>query len=381
VRVVRAADRVLGQFVDAVMAEGYERPTGAPGLDRLGEAMQRALDRLASVRAGRERRIDFLEALNDTVSAALIVIDEAGQVISVNRAARTGLGAEIGPLIGNSRLGETAATQILGLPPGGRAVVSLADHRAMLVRVALFSGPGGGRRRLVALQSIAGDLDAVELKAWQDLVRVLAHEMMNSLTPICALSQAMLERAGDRDDETTRALEVISRRSAGLMAFIDSYRRLGDLPAPAKTRVKLAEVMGDLERLMTPMAAEAGATYVAGQVPAGLTVEADPDLLQQALINLVKNAVEAVRGQAGAQVALACQVGEDQVAIAVEDNGPGLAQADSEAVFVPFFTTKAGGAGVGLALARQIAIAHGGRLDYRPAEPRGAVFILSLPLG
>jgi nitrogen fixation/metabolism regulation signal transduction histidine kinase len=380
VRSVRAADRVLSQFVDCVLAEGFERPAAAPGLTLLGESLQRALDRLAAVRADRQRRIDFLEALNDTVAAALLVLDDHGQVVMANRSARAKLGIEPGALAAQPRLGE-AALQILALRAGSRAVLTLPDHSTVLAQSAQFSGPGGERRQLVALQAVAGELDAVELKAWHDLVRVLAHEMMNSLTPICALSQTMLDRGAGSDPETVQALEVISRRSAGLMAFIDSYRRLGDLPAPVRQPVILGQAMADLDRLLLPMAAEAGVAYQGSGDLKGLTVRADPDLLQQALINLVKNAVEAVRGHADARVRIDCELAENQLAISVADNGPGLEHADAEAVFVPFYTTKSGGSGIGLALSRQIAIAHGGRLDYRPGAKGGAVFTLSLPVG
>jgi signal transduction histidine kinase len=113
--------------------------------------------------------------------------------------------------------------------------------------------------------------------------------------------------------------------------------------------------------------------------PAWLTVEADADLLEQAAINLMKNAVEAVRGRDGGRVRVTFALEEDQPALTVADNGPGLPVTDPEGVFVPFFTTKPGGSGIGLTLARQIALAHGGRLEHRAASPHGAVFQFILP--
>jgi len=113
--------------------------------------------------------------------------------------------------------------------------------------------------------------------------------------------------------------------------------------------------------------------------PAWLTLEADPDLIEQAAINLLKNAVDAVRGRPDAAVRLTCSLEEEQAVLTIADNGPGLPLDDPEAAFVPFFTTKEGGSGIGLTLARQIALAHGGRLEHRPASPHGAVFQLFLP--
>lgn len=382
-RSAAAADRVLAQFVDGLMAEGDERPITAPGLRRLAEAMDRALARLSRTRAERQQRIDYLEALADNVAAALVVVDEAGGVVTANRAARLGLGDVSGPLSAVPGLGAATARRLLDLPPGAREIVRLADNRAVLASVAAFSAPQGGRRRLISLQGVAAELDAVEVKAWQDLSRVLAHEMMNSLTPICSLAEVaaarLREPAGADTTDLAEAMEVIARRSAGLMSFVDRYRQMTDLPPVTKERLALSEVVAGLDRLMAPLMGEAGVAYSSQVAPASLKLPADPDLLEQALINLLKNALDAVRGQDGGAVRLSCLAGEDHVAIVVEDNGPGLAVDDPETAFVPFFTTKAGGSGVGLTLSRQIALAHGGRIEHARAVPHGAVFRLVLP--
>jgi two-component system nitrogen regulation sensor histidine kinase NtrY len=383
VRSTAAADRMLAQFVEGLTAEGYERPAPQPGLTLSAGAIERALDRLASARADRQGRIDHLEALLDNVAAALLVIDEAGQVVSANRAARQNLGATPGPIGAVAALGTGAAVRLRSLPAGARAIVRLADGRAMLAQGASFAAEGR-RLTLISLQSLSGELDAVELKAWQDLVRVLAHEMMNSLTPICSLSEglgARLRTPGADPEEIARDVEVIARRSAGLMHFVERYRRLTDLPAAEPVKVRAAELAASLDRLMAPMMAEAGVDYASTVSPKALTLQADPELLEQALINLLKNALEAVRGRPGAAVRLGVRLEDGQAALIVEDNGPGLPQGDPDAVYVPFFTTKAGGSGVGLTLARQIALTHGGRLEHSARNGGGAVFRLVLPWG
>jgi two-component system nitrogen regulation sensor histidine kinase NtrY len=382
-RSATAADRLLAQFVDGLMAEGYERPTPQPGLRRLGESVDRALDKLSAVRAERHQRIDYLEALTDNVAAALLVLDAGGTVVGANRAARLRLGETAGPLVSLPVLGPTAARRLLDLPPGAREIVQLADGRAMLAQVAGFVVPNGGRRRLIALQTVFGELDAVEVKAWQDLVRVLAHEMMNSLTPIVSLADSIALRLREEGAaaDLAQATEAISRRGAGLMAFVGRYRQLADLPPPAKSRLKLAELVARIDLLMAPLMAAGGVAYASRLDPPGLRIVADPDLLEQALINLLKNALDAVAGRPGAAVALSARLTETELVIVVEDNGPGLPDGDAEAVFVPFFTTKPGGSGVGLTLSRQIALAHGGRIEYAPRPPHGAVFRLVLPAG
>ncbi len=369
------------------MAEGYERPTPQPGLRRLGEAIDRALDKLSAARAERHQRIDYLEALTDNVAAALLVLDAHGMVVGANRAARLRLGEVAGPLQSLPVLGPDAARRLLDLPPGAREIVQLADGRAMLAQVAGFTvpngGPHGGRRRLIALQTVFGELDAVEVKAWQDLVRVLAHEMMNSLTPIVSLADSIAARLREQGttEDLAQATEAIARRGVGLMAFVDRYRQLADLPPPAKVKLKFAELIARIDLLMAPLMQAAEITYLSRVDPRGLHIEADPNLLEQAIINLLKNALDAVRGRPGAAVALSARLAETELVIAVEDNGPGLPQGDVEAVFVPFFTTKPGGSGVGLTLSRQIVLAHGGRIEHARRDPHGAIFRLVLPAG
>jgi two-component system nitrogen regulation sensor histidine kinase NtrY len=382
-RSAEAADRTLAQFVDGLMAEGAERPVAPAGVRRLGDAIERAMIRLGAARAQRQQRVDFAEALADSVVAALLVVDRAGNVVLANRAARHLLGEAAGALDRFTALGPETARRLSDLRPGAQDIVKLDDGRAVLASMTGFSVPGGEPLRLIALQSVSGELDAVVLKAWEDLVRVLAHEMMNSLTPICSLSESIAGRLRSDDagppTEIADAVEVIARRSAGLMNFVERYRRLADLPAAARTPMPVAAFVDGLGRLMAPLMREAGVGYASSVEPVDLILDADPDLLEQAVINLLKNALDAVRGRPEAMIRLSCRLEDGRALIAVEDNGPGLAAGDAEAAFTPFFTTKAEGSGVGLTLARQIALAHGGRLEHQPRAPHGAIFRLWLP--
>jgi nitrogen fixation/metabolism regulation signal transduction histidine kinase len=388
-RRAEATDRMLAQFVSGLTAEGAERPTASPGLRRLGGAIERALDQLAAARAQRQARVDFAEALADNVVAALLVVDTAGTVVRANRAAHRLLGEAAGPLDRIPALGPEAAGRLLGLASGSREIVRLTDGHSALASMNLFRTPGRPPWRLIALQSLSSDLDAVVLKSWQDLVRVLAHEMMNSLTPICSLSDSIAYRldlaakaggaAAEVPAEIAEAVEVIARRSAGLMNFVERYRRLAETPAAIRDSVPMAPFVASLDRLLAPLMTKAGVRYSSEVDPPTLVVEADRDLLEQATINLLKNALDAVSGQPEPVIRLSCRRGDEAVAITVEDNGPGLACDDVETAFVPFFTTKADGSGIGLTLARQIALAHDGRIEHQRRAPTGAVFRLVLP--
>lgn len=386
-----AADRMLAQFVEGLTVEGAERPTTPPGLRRLTGAIERAFDRLGRDRLQRQQRVDFAEALADSVVAALLVVDGAGTVVHANRATHRLLGEASGPLGQLAALGPQAARRLLSLGSGGRDIVQLADNRSMLASMTVFSAPGRPSLRLIALQSLSRDLDVVVLKSWRDLVRVLAHEMLNSLTPICSLSDSVAARLrssagaevvpGESSLEIAQAVEVIARRSAGLMNFVERYRKLANMPAAIRVVIPMREFVDALDRLMNPLIREAGVDYASEVEPEDLSVEADRDLLEQATINLLKNALDAVAGRAGSVIRFSCRLEGDHVAMVVEDNGPGLACDDAETAFVPFFTTKTGGSGIGLTLSRQIALAHDGRLEHLPRAPNGAVFQLVVPRG
>ena len=260
----------------------------------------------------------------------------------------------------------------------------LADERRMLASAAGFRAPDGGQRRLISLQSLSSELSAVELKAWQDLVRVLAHEMMNSLTPIVSLAeslQTLVEPTSGADAQIAAAIEIIARRSSGLMGFVGRYRSLAELPEPVPEVLAAADLLAGLERLMRGVLDEKAITFQRRVEPDDLELRADPELLEQALINLLKNAIEAVAGRGEPRIELSCHAEDGRVVLQVSDNGRGLPETDPEQVFTPFFTTKAGGSGVGLSLARQIAQAHGGALTARRNTPAGATFTLSLPMG
>jgi nitrogen fixation/metabolism regulation signal transduction histidine kinase len=378
-RLAQTTDRTLAQFVDGLFAEGHERPSARGPAGRLAGAIERALERLGRSRAERQRRMEYVQALIDTVAAAVLVLDEVGGIEFANRAARNRLG-EAGTLDQLAALGAGAAKAISEAPPGAQIVVTLASGQRMLASVAVFVADGR-RRRMVALQSLSGDLAAVELESWRGLTRILSHEMMNSLTPICSLAEGLPARlpAELAASDLADALEVIARRASGLMHFVDRYRRVADLPAPTAGPIAAEDLASRLVTLMGPLMAERGVAFEARCNPKGLVLFADPELIEQALINLLKNALDAVEGRAGGRVTLGFASIDGAAVIAVGDNGPGLAPDAAEAAFTPFFTTKAGGHGIGLSLARQIALAHGGRLEHRPIEPGGAAFVMTLP--
>jgi len=375
----RSAER----FLDALSASALETPVQRSAIpESLRLAYDRTLTRLRQQRLRQQQQAEYLQTLLDTVPAGLLVLQADGSASLVNRAAYRLLGEPARRLADFSALQSTAATQLAGLAPGAHRIVQFANGSRLLASAAQFVTPDGMPQRLLSLQRLAGDLDAVEQKAWDDMARVLAHEMMNSLTPIASLSQSLdgLLRAGDRNEEVAAALATITRRSQALLRFVERYRQVADLPEPQPRDLQLGQLLAGVEGLVRPGLDERGIELASRVTPADFVARGDPDLLEQALINLLRNAADAAAAQPQPRIDLDCRAEHDQCIIEVRDNGAGLDPAQREQIFVPFFTTRPGGSGIGLSLARRIAQAHGGQISVFANEPRGSVFRLSLPL-
>jgi PAS domain S-box-containing protein len=313
----------------------------------------------------------------EEIDVAVFAFDPEGTLRIANRAGERLIGQPAARLIGRSaedlRLEDTLAgiaprTIEISFPGGtGRW-----ELRRSVVR------QEGSRFQLIALSDLSRALREEERQAWKRIIRVLSHEINNSLTPIKSISgslRAMLTRSelpGDFGDDAERGLSIISSRAESLGRFMASYTRLARLPKPELATVDVRALVQGAADLETRLSVE----VVAG--PA-LTLQADPDQLEQALINLVRNAVDATLESDGGRVIMRWLSRNGKLHVLVEDEGPGLA--DSGNLFVPFYTTKPGGSGIGLVLSRQIVEAHGGTLVLESrGEERGARARLVLPL-
>ncbi len=388
---VRRSNRAIAQVLDALRHDDaiqavVIRERGG-GFDALRETVDDILRRFRDRRARQEKRLRYLQAVVNHVPVPLFVIHEGGRVSLLNHAARRffatrrlarlddfdAFGPELRRAMDAMRPGEQRLVRLEGEDLPQRAALSLAE-----IVIA------GARERLVAMHNISGELEATELEAWQQLVHVLTHEIMNSLTPVASLSAtaAGLLAAPDPDDEALadarHALETVARRAEALMRFVESYRQLARLPAPRPQRLSVAELFDRLETLTAAERTARGVALLSEVVPRNLEIHADPELVEQVLINLCRNALDALEGRPEGTIRLSAHLNRHgRAVIAVADNGPGVPAEIADRIFVPFFTTKAGGTGVGLALTRQVMRAHKGSVALGRSDSGGAVFTLT----
>jgi nitrogen fixation/metabolism regulation signal transduction histidine kinase len=380
---VSSSMRRLRRSFERSLLNATDSPRGEVSATR-----EKVTDELIAQRVEQQQRVSHLQALLDTVTTALIILRADGVVVPVNRAAHRLIGDGAGRLSDLPVFGPEAARIVTEMTPGAKQVVAFANSEKMLVSVARFSAPGSAPQRLIAIQRIAGELDAVEVKAWHDVARVLAHEIMNSLTPIASLSESLeslahaeigaLGRNATETSELIAALEVIKRRSHGLMSFVERYRQLAEMPLPNPTSIRAGRFMHGIERLMSASLRERGIRFRCF-ASNDFSFTADPELIEQALINLISNAADAVASAAEPAIDIRCDLRESRIAFDVVDNGKGLRDTERDQVLLPFFSTKPNGSGIGLSIARHVALAHGGQLEINANESSGCTFSLLLP--
>lgn len=234
----------------------------------------------------------------------------------------------------------------------------------------------GKERNIVTLKNIHSALEKTEMEAWQKLIRVLTHEIMNSITPIISLSDTLSERSREYpQSEHTRTsisqgLDIIHRRCKGLMEFVENYRKLTRISPPVKTCIEVDAFFDDLKGLVAE-------TYIRFRIAQkGMTWNADRPQMEQVFLNLLKNAREACSKQPQPEVEVCAEPLANGIRFTVSDNGEGILPEVKERVFVPFFTTKPNGSGIGLSLCRQIVSLHGGRIYVESAPGKGSRFIV-----
>jgi nitrogen fixation/metabolism regulation signal transduction histidine kinase len=394
---VSRTNRELARFLQAArhadFSQRFDLDELGAGFGQLGAGISALMARLQATKTGQELEVRRLQALIEHIPVPLLTLHADDAITLQNNAARRLFGAEhVTRLNDLGRFGTSFRNAVREAVPGRRELVSFAvdgiDYRLTLAATELTSA--GTSDRLISLQDIQTELDVTEAQAWQDLVRVLTHEIMNSITPVTSLAATAEQLVDDAfarvgDDAALRsdledlrdAVGTVARRSDSLTQFVNSYRQMTRLAPPEKKRVAIAELFESVTKLARAEWQDDGIRLETGVEPSGLDIYVDRDLLEPVLLNLLRNAWHATLDRDDPLIRLHARLNRrGNPVIEVSDNGPGVPPEISNKIFVPFFTTKPGGSGVGLALARQVMTAHGGFI--RLADGRdGATFALT----
>lgn len=318
-----------------------------------------------------EQRERFYEQILSSVTSGIIVLDEDMKVVQTNPAAARLLGLPVlSTLQQLDRYGTEVPHVFRTLGAGERCNIQFSTSKGevqLLVRASVMQ-LGDRTVRILALNDIRNELDAKELDSWIKLTRVLTHEIMNSIAPISSLSETFLKRSDVIGTPLYDGIRAIHETSTGLISFVDSYRKFSSLQKPSPEPFYLLDLLHQVE----------GLTLVPENIaltlqiePAELMLYADPNLIRQVLINLIKNAVQAIGGHKGRIHVRAYSSADEHVFVYVSNDGPAIPEAEAEQIFVPFFTTRSEGSGIGLSLSRQIMKLSGGTISLLRSGTNG----------
>ncbi len=383
IALVENTNRVTDRFLSSVAASDYSGnfTTGLSGrtFDELNHRLRELMARFRDINLEKEATSRYLRMIVRHVEVGLIAFDDGGRVELINAAARRFLGVGADHLSALRERDPELAGRLGGLRPGRRELVKLRrDDGVLQLSLRATELQLLGRKiTLVSLQDIAGELDEKEMEAWQNLIRVFTHEIKNSLTPIASLAttveELLLDAGGEprtlsaeHRDDVREALRTIRQRSRGLLVFLDAYRDLTHVPQPELATVPVGELVGSAQQLVADRLRRGTVGLQIEVEPETLRVTADPRLIEQVLLNLLLNAAQALEGRPDGRIAVvAHRDRRSRVVIRVTDNGPGILPEVQEKVFVPFFSTRRDGSGIGLCLSRQIMRKHRGELTVR----------------
>ncbi|PEN13218.1 ATP-binding protein [Longibacter salinarum] len=388
---VEKSARDLTRFLESVryadFSQGYTSDGRGPLFDRLRDAFRNVTREFRRIRAEKEEQVRYLENVVQHIGIPLISFRDDGTVELMNRAARRLL--RTGPVRNIDALRDLSpelVDHLCTLDPGRQAMVRVTeDDRTMQLSVSVSRFRLRDEAHAIAtIQDLRNELEEKEMEAWQQLTRVLTHEIMNSVAPISSLASTahrLLEDvpAGDGADPSQNAVEIradareavetIERRSKGLISFVDSYRSFTKIPNPTFEVLEAREMFENVRRLLRVQIEEHNLSCEIQVDPDPLEFTADLELIEQVLINLTLNAMQAVEGRPDARIMMRARIDRrSRPVLQIADNGPGIPPDVQERIFVPFFTTKEDGSGIGLSLSRQIMRLHGGTLTVR-SEP------------
>lgn len=374
----RSADRIR-RMLQAIRNRDFslrfpaERMRGSER--ELAEEMNDVISGFREDLMRQERQYGQYEAILNLVDSALIVADTQGNVSWMNQKAINNLcGFRITHLSMLDAVHPDLSKGLKSLLPGQPKILTLnIGGREERLKLSMASYDSEGSAVCIySIENVNLLVQQSEIEAQRKLIRVLTHEIMNSLSPIISLSDMLKETNRQLDEDSTDALNAINRRSKGLLKFVENYRKLSRLSQPHLEWIRIGDIFDGLRTLFPE-------TFIEFRIEdPDIQLQLDRHQMEQVLINLIKNAVESLEENPTVIVSTKGDHPNHRFMISVSDNGCGISPDAADSVFLPFFTTKSGGSGIGLSLSRQIVSMHGGSLSF-DTTPTGTTFTITLP--
>ena len=394
-RFASQTNRKLTRFLESVKYSDFI--SGFANDNKLGSsfrelntAFNEVLEAFRKARSEKEEHWQYLNTIVQQVRTGILSFDTQGNVQLMNANAKKFVGiANLQNIHELEKHNPKLYQDLIEVQPG-RSTLYKAGAEFLLTIQATELRIRGNTVKLVTLQNIQNELQKQELEAWQNLTRVLRHEIMNSITPISSLTSTLREILDhelikkensyelkyEGADDLRDGLETIENRSKGLIKFIDAYREYTSLPQPKIKTIRIKSLIEEVAQLLKPEFKKTKIEFITHCESEYLSVQADEEMIEQVLINLVKNAIEALDQTNNPKIILRGTYTENAVLLEVSDNGPGIIPEAIDRIFVPFFTTKKTGSGIGLALSRQIMQMHNGTLTVQSVPDVNTTFTL-----
>jgi nitrogen fixation/metabolism regulation signal transduction histidine kinase len=342
------------------------------------------IDRIKDAWLEKESESQYFKYVLEEIGVGIISYDKQLNVEIYNKTARELFGFEnLSNLSTLNTLKSTFVDELNDIKSGSTALMLFngkIENLKILVR-AVDIKIDNRNLRLISFQNIKTQLEQSELEAWQKLIRVLTHEIMNSVTPIKSLTYSMQKslttNASEHTENILKGLKAIENRSKGLLDFVDSYKNLTQIPKPNYERVELNKMFYELVQLFKKEIESENILFTTEIEPKNISVVADGKLLMQVLINLIKNSVYALDSQSEKKIRLtAQQMDDEEITIQVFDNGKGIPEDIIDKIFVPFYTTRTKGSGIGLSFARQVMVMHNANIEVQSKQGEYTLFTI-----
>lgn len=391
---INSVNRKISYFFSALKNDDYTlRFTETQGMKSekiLNNLLNQTKDVLQKTRIDIQQKEKYYELILNNINSGVIALNSKGFVIQSNLFARKILGLEV---FTHTRQLQKVSLQlqqtIEEIQSGETKRITYTTERGsvQLLINATSIIMNNEKISLLVFNDIENEMDEKEIDSWIRLIRVLAHEIMNSIAPITSLSDTLLSLHKDNapeidtsqlKDNTINGLHVISETGKGLISFVESYRKFTRIPKPEREYIDMNEFIHRMVILCSMEPYFVNVTIQTEIHPENLKIYADPNLLGQVVLNIMKNAIQAMKGRKNSKLQVRVENSSNQTSIKIMDNGPGITPDILSEIFVPFFTTKTEGTGIGLSIARQIMRAHGGNIKVSSIPEKETIFTLSL---